>query len=331
MRPKQIGLLGFDDVTASHLTVPSDAFSAAVLEDGFGGRIPCYKTWIVGLTTKAFRAESGLLLQPQATLETVPSLDTIIVPGGDALQRPELCEELAEWILSRAAVTRRIASICRGVAVLAPTGLLDGRDVTTHWHFARELAQRYPTVRVNHKRRLVRDGPFYTSAGLTGGVDLALALIEEDYGKGVALAVGRNLMTYLTTEDFSHEARLPSGFSQPIDRFADLVGWIMRHLHENLTVEMLARQACMCPAHFTRAFKSIFGTTPADFVENLRLNEAQRRLSSRGNTVRSVAQSVGFTNSDSFRRAFQRRFGKPPSSYLNQVPAASFTGRPVLR
>ena len=144
--------------------------------------------------------------------------------------------------------------------MLAPTGLLDGRDVTTHWHFARELAQRYPTVRVNHKRRLVRDGPFYTSAGLTGGVDLALALIEEDYGKGVALAVGRNLMTYLATEDLSHEAR--------------------------------------------------------------------RRVSSRRNTLRSVAQSVGFTNPDSFRRPFQRRFGKRPASYLIMSQERHLMGAP---
>ncbi|MGH8094200.1 MAG: GlxA family transcriptional regulator [Chthoniobacterales bacterium] len=325
MRPKEVGLIGFEHVTASHLTGPADAFTAAILEDGFGGRLPCYKVRMISLTNQAFAAESGLKFQPETALASAPPLDTIIVAGGDRLRLLEICDQLAEWILRRAYETRRIASICNGIYALAPTGLLDGREVTTHWRCARDLARRYPTLRVDHRRRLVKDGSFYTSAGLTAGIDLALALIEEDYGKQVALSTGRELMMYLAPLNQPNEPAHEYA-SQPIDRFGELVGWIMRNLDRNLTVETLARQACMCPNHFTRAFKSVFGATPGDFVDNLRLNEARRRLSSRRKTVRGVAVSVGFRDAAAFRRAFARRFGTDPGSYLsggNPMPIVS--------
>ncbi|MEP7248871.1 MAG: DJ-1/PfpI family protein [Spartobacteria bacterium] len=329
MRAKEIGLIGFDGVTASHLTAPADVFAAAALDDGFGGRLPCYRVRTIGLTNRPFAAECGMLFRPHHSFATAPPLDTIIVAGGSGLRRAATCDQVAEWISSCTAETARIAAICTGIYALAPTGLLDGREVTTHWRCARDLQQRYPALRVDHKRRLVKDGPFYTSAGLTAGVDLALALIEDDYGKQVAQTVRRDLMTYLTAEDSPNDHMRPRDFDRrPIDRFGELVAWIMRNLHQNLTVEVLAREACMCPAHFTRAFKSVFGSTPGEFVENIRLNEAHRRLSSRGKTVCSVAASVGFTDANAFRRAFERRFGDRPGAVLNGSDAIPTTFRP---
>lgn len=329
MRPKEIGIIGFDHVIASHLAGPADAFAAAVLEDGFGGQIPCYKVWIIGLTKESFVAESGSIFHPQKTLATAPPLDTIIVAGGSGMRRPQVSGKLAEWLLQRAYETRRIASICSGIYALGPTGLLDGREVTTHWRCSRDVQQRYPTLRVGHKRQLVKDGPYYTAAGLTAGVDLALALIEEDYGKQVALGVGRDLMLYLGSLEEPNDKMQPQEYrSQPIDRFGDLIAWLMRNLNQNLTVEVLAKQAGMCPAHFTRAFKSVFGNTPGEFVENLRLNEARRRLSSRGKTLYSVATSVGFRDAGTFRRAFARRFGTSAGNYLNGTEAILSTSRP---
>ena len=303
-------MIGFDGVTASHLTVPADILSAAMLEDGFGGRIPCYMMWTVGLTKGPIATEAGFVFHPQRTLASAPPLDTIIVGGGAGLCHPEVKESIAAWILSRAGETRRIGSICSGIHALLPTGLLDGRAVATHWRGSGELGRRYPTLRVSHKKSLVKDGPFYTTAGLSAGLDLALALIEEDYGKPLALSVGRELMLYLAPSSPPSEAMsAPSDQSRPIDRFGELVAWIMRNLHRNLSVEILARQASMSPSHFTRAFKSVFGDTPGEFVENLRLNEARRRLSSRQKTVHSVAVSVGFSDAGAFRRAFARRAG----------------------
>lgn len=258
-----------------------------------------------------------MVFHPQDSVLTAPPLDTIIVGGGKGVRSRQIWEPLSEWLVSRSGETRRMAALCTGIYVLAPTGLLDGRAVTSHWRAASDLRRRYPALRVDHKTRLLKDGRFYTSAGVTSGVDLALALIEEDYGQHVALAANQELMTYLVAgKAIPAKEAEPVPARQPIDRFGDLVAWIMRNLQQNLTVAIMARQACMCPAHFTRAFKSVFGDTPGEFVENLRLNEARRRLSSRGRTVRSVATSVGFRDANTFRRAFERRFGSGPASYL---------------
>lgn len=329
MRPKEIGVVGFDNASGSHLMGAADTFAAAWLDDGFGGRIPCYRVWTLGLTKEHFITESGFVIYPHKTLATAPLLDTIIIAGGSGARRPEVSAQVGTWVLGRAYETRRIASIGAGIHALAPTGLLDGREVTTHWRWARDLSRRYPTLRINHKRRLVRDGPFYTAAGLTAGVDLALAMIEEDYGKPVALAVDRELMTYLAPTPAPDDTlQLREYDSQPADRFGDLVAWVMRNLDQNLTVEVLAKQAGMCSAHFTRAFKSVFGSTPGEFVENLRLNEARRRLSSRGKTLRSVAASVGFRDPTAFRRAFARRFGAGPGNYADGKEPISISAGP---
>ncbi len=180
MTPKRIGLIGFEQVTALHLVGPADAFSAATLDNGYGGRIPCYEVWTLGLRSERFQTESGLSFTAQATLQTAPDFDTIIVAGGPGIRRPGVSEEIAEWLLQRAAQTRRFGAVCAGIYGLAPTGLLDGREVTTHWRFASDVARRFPRLKVGHQRPLVQDGPFYTSTGLSAGLNLSLALIQED-------------------------------------------------------------------------------------------------------------------------------------------------------
>ena len=318
MVPKRIGFLGFEGVTASHLAGPADTFAAAALEDGYGNSISCYQICTLGLASEPFRAESGMIFNPEETLRTAPDLDTIVIPGGKGLRDSEVTERISDWILTRAKRTRRVAAIGTGIYGLAPTGLLDGRQVTTHWRFASDVAQRFPKLRMGHKRPLVKDGPFYTSSGLAAAIDLSLTFIEEDYGQHVAVAAAQEVATPLTYHNGERDFSKPLAFdSQPTDRFAELVAWIVRNLHEDLSVNNLARRACMSPSHFNRAFKSVFGSTPADFVENLRLNEAKRRLSTARSTVYSIAESVGFANADAFRRAFHRRFGAKPRSSLN--------------
>ena len=318
MEPKRIGIVGADGVAALHLAGALDALMAAALDDGYGGRLRCYQVYSIGLTNQPFRTESGMMFMPQESLETSPELDTIIVPGGTAWNGGEAGPKLAAWLLRRMATTRRIATICTGVYAVAPTGLLDGREVTVHWRHATELARRFPRLRVNHKKSLIKDGPFYSSMGLTAGIGLALALVEEDYGPHVARAVAREvtLQLHLTpAEPAQPIAR------EPIDRFGDLVSWMVRNLHGDLSVESLARRACMSQDHFSRAFKSVFGSPPSEFVENLRLNEARRRLVTPGKTLNSVAASVGFTRPAAFSNAFKRRFGVRPSSFVGSKNA----------
>jgi transcriptional regulator GlxA family with amidase domain len=324
MLPKRIGFVGFDGVTASHLVSPADVFSTARLDSGYGNRLACYEICIIGLTLDPFRAESGVLFKPEQAVHTAPELDTIVLPGGKGLRRTEVSEQIADWILTRANQTRRIASIGTGVYGLAPTGLLDGREVTTHWLFASDVVRRFPKLRLDHKRPLVKDGSFYTSSSLTAAIDLSLVLIEEDYGRQVAVDTAQEIAIPLSHRNGQQELYKPLTFnSQPTDRFADLLPWIVRNLHEDLSVHNLARRAWMSPSHFNRAFKSLFGSTPAEFVENLRVNEAKRRLSTPKRTLDTIAASVGFSDREAFRRVFERRFGANPRKYFNGIHSNS--------
>lgn len=322
MKPLRVGLIGYDGVQALDIIGPSDAFTIAEIESDNGQRRPCYEVIIVGITNKPFRAESGVSFQPHTTLGKAPTLDTLIIPGGRGARIGQSSNLIAKWISSRAKRIRRIASVCTGVYALAPTGLLDGRRVTTHWRFANDVARRFPKLNVDHDALFLKDGPFYTAGGITASVDLALALIEEDYGPRVALAVARELVVFLKRSGGQKQYSEPLEFQiNSTDRFADLASWMVEHMRGDLSLPALAKRVCLSPRHFVRRFKQAFGGTPAAFVENLRLDEARRRLSERTQTIENVASSVGFQSDDVFRRAFQRRFGVKPSSYRSRFDA----------
>lgn len=276
----------------------------------------CYETLIIGLTQRPFVSESGVVFVPRKTIANAPVLDTLVIPGGKGLRVPETQKRAADWIRSREAVTRRIATVCTGTYGLAATGLLDGRRVTTHWRHAQDLAKRFPGLKVDPNALYLKDGKFYTCAGITAGIDLSLALIEEDFGPRVALSVARELVVYLKRPGGQEQFSEPLQFqTQSSGRFADLAAWIQGHLRQDLSVASLAERACLSPRHFARRFKNLFGMTPATFVEDLRLNEARERLTRPGQTIEGVAESVGFESADAFRRAFERRLGLQPSSY----------------
>jgi transcriptional regulator GlxA family with amidase domain len=261
MNPKRIGFLGFEGVSASDLTRAADVFAAATLDGGYGNRMSCYHLCTIGFTSECFRAESGIAFRSDNTPETAPELDTIVVPGGNGLQRPFVSERITDWILTRINQTRRIAAIGTGIHGVAPTGLLDGREVTTNWRDASDVVRRFPNLRLDSTRQLVRDGAFYTSSGPRAAIDLSFALIEEDYGRPVALAAAQDFVMPSVNGNGQHNLPRPAMFdSQPADRFADLIPWIMRNLHEDLSVNTLARRVCMSPSHFNRAFKNVFGS-----------------------------------------------------------------------
>jgi transcriptional regulator GlxA family with amidase domain len=319
MKSRRIGLLGFDGVMALDLVGPIDAFSSAVIEGPGGAVRRCYDISVIGLTQKPFVSESGIVFQPHTTLRNVPAVDTLVIPGGRGLRVPETQAAIAEWVKARAGKIRRIATVCTGIYGLAPTGLLDGRTVTTHWRFARDVARRFARLKLDANALFCKDGPFYTGAGVTSGIDLSLALIEEDYGPTVALAVGRELVVYLKRSGGQEQYSEPLKFqTRSKDRFGDLAAWMHGHLEQDLSVETLAHRAKLCPRHFARRFKDVFGAPPARFVEDLRLGEARERLCLADQSIESVARSVGFASPDAFRRAFERRFGINPSSFRNR-------------
>ena len=316
MAPLRVGFIGYEQANALDLVGPAEAFASAFRENGKGKLEHCYEVFIIGLTKRSFVAESGIVFQPTTTLEAAPKLDTLIIPGGCGLRVPHINRRIVDWVLERATATRRVASVCTGIYGLAATGLLDGRRATTHWRFVAEVARTFPKLKIAPNALFVKDGAFYSSAGITAGIDLALALIEEDFGSKMALGVAREMVVYLKRSGGQEQYSEPLQFqATSSDRFPELVAWMTNNLTEEMSVESLARRASLSPRQFFRRFKEHFGSSPALFVETLRLNEARRRLSAGESSIESVAESVGFNGADSFRRAFERRFRVTPSKY----------------
>ena len=320
MSPKTVGLIVFEQVTAADLTGPAEVFSRANISNGNGCESSCYNVLMLGVTAQPCRTESGIVVKPHTDLGSAPPLDTVIVPGGSGIHDAKVTKKIAKWLNHRASTTRRIATLGSGIYALAATGMLDHRQVATHWRYERDVARRFPALRVNANCLFVKDGQFYTSAGAMAGIDLSLSLIEEDCGTRVALSIARELVVYLKRtgcqEQYSETLQFQS---KSVSRLSELTTWIISHLNENLSVETLAARACLCPRHFSRRFKKEFGTTPAAFVERLRLDEACHRLSIRDNSVENIAASVGFKSAAAFRRAFQRWLGVKPNDYRRRV------------
>jgi transcriptional regulator GlxA family with amidase domain len=314
VKARRIGLIGFDGVVSIDISGPADAF--AVANEVTPDSRPAYEVVLISASTKPFASGSGLVFMPQRSFKGAPPLDTLIVPGGPGLRKPSVNRSVSAFIKARAKSTRRIASVCTGIFGLAPTGLLAGRNVTTHWQNAHKVARQFPDLKVNGNAIFIKDGQFYTSAGATAGIDLSLFLIEEDYGREVSLAVARLLVVYLQRSGGQEQYSEPLRFqTESVSRFSELTTWIHTHLSEDLSVETLAARACLCPRHFSRRFKTEVGASPADFVERVRLDEARHRLSNGDNSVENVGLSVGFKSADAFRRAFERRLGVTPTDY----------------
>lgn len=309
-----IGLLIYPQMQALDVTGPMDVFAAANQCVG-AARAP-YRLCTVGLRPDPVVCESGLQLLPQFTLDTAPALDLVVIPGGRGSRTVDADAVLLDWIRARAAAARRVVSICTGLYVFAATGLLDGCRVTTHWQYAADVRQRYPRLRMDADQLFVREGKYYTSGGLTAGLDLALALVEEDLGADVALAVARELVMYMKRP--GNQAQ----FSAPLDaqtrasgRMSALVTWLLEHLDQDLSVERLADRMAMSERNFRRVFVATFEATPAQYIERLRLERACVLLTTGTLAVDRIAAEVGFASADSFRRAFRACYRTSPKDY----------------
>jgi transcriptional regulator GlxA family with amidase domain len=315
-QPKRVGLLLFDGITALDVAGPMEAFASARVPVDDSETAPGYELLTIGLNKKDVVAESGLILRPLNTLTDCPRLDTLIVPGGRGLREGRTNRIVAGWIKSRAATTRRIASVCTGIYGIAPTGLLDGQTVTTHWKYADDLARQFPALKVDANALFLNNGRLYTSAGITAGIDLCLALIEEDYGRAAALMVARELVVFMKRPGGQQQYSEPLRFQfESTDSTTEVVAHIRAHLNRDLSVNALANQARLSYRQFSRKFKAAFHCSPAAYVESVRLDEARARLCETRCNIDQLAASVGFGSDDAFRRAFERRFGVSPSNY----------------
>ena len=250
------------------------------------------------------------------SLDVAGPLDTLVVAGGEGTRSVVGDAGVIGAVRRLAPQTRRIASVCTGAFVLAEAGLLDGRRATTHWGSCDLLAQRYPAVRVDPDPIFVRDGETWTSAGVTAGIDLALAMVEDDLGRDVALAIARRFVVFLKRPGGQSQfsAQLAGQFAeQPPLR--DLQGWVVEHLADELTVERLAEHVAMSPRNFSRAFRREVGVTPARFVERVRVEAARRRLEDTTLSVEEVAAGCGFGTAETMRRTFLRVVRVTPTDY----------------
>jgi transcriptional regulator GlxA family with amidase domain len=315
----RVAILAYDGVQGLDLCGPYDALdSANALKPG------AYEALVVTLDGRPFRSEAGLRLAPDCALADAGRLDTLILPGGAGLRRPGAAQPIADAIAALAPSLRRVVCVCTGVYGLAPSGLLDGRRATTHWKFAADVAARFPQIRLEPDAIFIKDGAFYTSAGVTAAIDVTLALIEEDQGPALALATARDLVVYLKRYGGQRQYSEPLRFqARAGDRFAELAAWMAASLDQDLTVESLAARAGLSPRQFNRRFAALFGCTPAQKVEALRLDAARDLLTGSDAAIDRIAHAVGFRSDDVFRRAFARVFGLPPGDYRRRFAASS--------
>jgi transcriptional regulator GlxA family with amidase domain len=243
-------------------------------------------------------------------------VDTLLVAGGSAIENDEVDPQVVRWLRKLCTRVRRVGSVCTGAMLLARAGLLDGRRATTHWNWCEVLIRRAPRTEVDPDPIFVRDENVYTSAGVTAGMDLALALVEEDHGSRLALQVSRNLVLYLRRpggqSQFSAALSLQMTDRKPL---RELEGWVLDNLNKALTVPVLAQRVAMSPRNFARVFLKEMKTTPSKFVERLRVETARRRLEESQNSMETIASECGFGNVNSMRNVFQRTLKIPPGQY----------------
>lgn len=309
--PWTIGLYLFDDFQLLDASGPITSFEVA----GRIARRP-YRLVLLSAAGGPVRSSAGVVIETVAAGSAAGSvkLDTLMVMGGDGSRRAMHDEETLAYLRIAAGEVRRLCSVCSGALVLAGAGLLDGRRATTHWRRAPQLARMFPKVLVEPDRIHVRDGPVWTSAGITAGIDLALALIAEDLGEATARATAQEMVVYYRRPGGQSQFSALADLGGQVGPFAPLLDWIRAHLGERLTVETLAAEAAMSPRNFSRAFTRDMGLSPAKAVERLRLEVARERVENSPAPIEQIAASLGFHDPERMRRAFLRAFGQPPQA-----------------
>jgi transcriptional regulator GlxA family with amidase domain len=303
-----IGVLVFPDFQLLDAAGPISAFEIAAR---FAGQPASIK--VLAATPGPVRSSSGVEMLARG-LKPSGAITTLIVAGGEGVDAAATCQRTLSFVRRVAKRGVRIASVCSGAYMLAEAGLLDGRRATTHWRRTRHFLAAYPKVKLEPDRIFVRDGNIWSSAGITAGIDLALALVAEDLGDEIAQKTARQLVLYHRRSGGQSQFSSLLELKASGGRFGPLLSWAREHLDAPLTVEDLAEQAGMSSRHFTRAFIAETGATPSKAVERLRIEVARQRVQSSSEAIERVAQLTGFRDPERMRRAFIRAFGQPPQS-----------------
>ncbi|MCO1334901.1 GlxA family transcriptional regulator [Microbulbifer sp. OS29] len=315
---RKIAMLVCPGATSLDVTGPLEVFALANHQLRAEGRLSndFYEIQLVGLKEGPVVTSSGIKLYVDHSFEEVENIHTLLVSGMSAQACAVTCANsgVLEWLAEQQTKVTRIGSICSGALILANAGVLDGRRATTHWAEVSKL-QEFAKVQVDPDAIYIRDDNVYTSAGITAGIDLALAMIEEDHGRGLALNLARILVLYLKRDGGQQQfsVRLENQINS--DRFAGLVEWMYQNVHLPITVERLAQEAAMSPRNFARSFVRELGVTPARFLEQIRVDKACQMFSEQNQPQEKVAKLCGFQSQEQMRRAFRKHKGILPSEY----------------
>ncbi len=331
---RTVAILLYDGVQSLDVTGPMEVFAGASqalrARAGRGRKARGYTVRTIARGGRPVRSTSGLQLVPDGPVpRSAEGIDTLIVPGGDGRIAACRDEALLRWLARSPSSCRRVASVCTGSFLLAAAGVLDGRRATTHWAHASELARSHPLVDVHPDPIFVRDGSIWTSAGVTAGMDLALALVEEDHDRELALLIARHLVLFLrrpgSQSQFSAMLRAQEPEREPLREVQRQVLEDVAGLH---TVEAMAERIHMSPRNFARAFRAQTGVTPARYVESVRLEAARRRLEETTEHVQGVAHACGFGTAETMRRSFLRALHVGPSEYRRRFNSSSPPANP---
>ena len=321
--PRRIGILAYPGIETLDVVGPFEVFAAAnrILQERQPTAAYQLEVWATDVGVVA--GASGLgVVATRSIAEQDVGLDTLLVAGSPVVEFA-VQSDCVGWLRKVAPTIRRVGGICTGVFLLAEAGLLDGRRAVTHWAYCDELARRYPKIRVESDPIFLRDGPIYTTAGVTAGMDLALALVQADLGRDVALEIARLLVLFLKRP--GGQSQFSTHLAAQLDRegpIARLQRWILDHLDTDLSVEALSARAHMSPRSFARHFARLAGVSPGTFVERARLDAARRALEDGEERLEVVAARCGIASAEVLRRLFQRRLGTSPTAYRQRFRSA---------
>ena len=310
-----IDVVAYPAVQLLDVTGPVQVFASANDLIAAAGGARAYELRVVAQGGNGVTASAGVTLAAGPLSRPDEPLDTLLVAGGEGVEVAIENMALVDWVRERAAQARRVASVCTGAFMLAAAGVLDGRRAATHWKYCAKLARRFPAVRVESDPIFVCDGSVWTSAGVTAGIDLALALVEEDLGRSMALAVARYLVVFLKRPGGQAQFSAALALQAADDKFGALHDWINQHLSSDLSLSVLADQAGMSERSFSRHYAEATGQTPARAVERLRVEAARRLLSESRLPVKRIAQRCGFGSEETMRRSFHRLIDITPQDY----------------
>jgi transcriptional regulator GlxA family with amidase domain len=332
MRERHVVIVAFDGVQPLDAVGPHEVFAGADQVASALGRAGGYRVTLASRAGGGVRAESGLVLQTAPLPDQEVRIDTLLLAGGRGANAASSDEALVSWVGATAPRCRRVATVCSGAFVGAAAGLFDGRRVTTHWARAKELAEAYPALTVDPDPIYIRDGQRWSSAGVTAGIDLALALVQEDYGVEVAQTVARWLVMFLHRPggqtQFASPVWVPRAERSTVRAVQNLVEAAPGGDHR---LPALAAAAAMSVRHFTRVFTAEVGESPSRFVERTRLEAARRELETTDDTLEVIAQRCGLGSAETLRRVSQRHLGVAPDAYRRRFRTAPAPAKTLER